>query len=147
LSLTDIFLDAIIIKKVGIVMQINKRIQYFRKKIKKLTQAEFSKQIHMSRSNLASIEVGSINVTDRVIANICDTFAINEHWLRSGEGEITRSSTTDIFKQLRNEFHLNKREQEILSVYLKFDEAQRNMVLDFITTFSIQLVAMQQKPQ
>ena len=41
-------------------MDIGERIQYFRKEISKMTQAEFSKKINMSRSNLANIEKGAV---------------------------------------------------------------------------------------
>lgn len=53
-----------------------------------ITQDEFSSKIQISRSNLGSIEIGRVNVTERVISDICKSFDINEEWLRTGNGEI-----------------------------------------------------------
>lgn len=53
-----------------------------------MTQDEFSSQIRISRSNLGSIEIGRVNVTERVLDDICREFSVNEEWLRNGTGEI-----------------------------------------------------------
>ena len=53
-----------------------------------MTQEEFSSSIKISRSNLGSIEIGRISVTDRVVQDICEKFNINEKWLRDGIGDI-----------------------------------------------------------
>ncbi len=66
--------------------KINERIRYLRKDILKLTQEQFSNSIKISRSNLGSIEIGRISVTDRVISDICEGYHVNEVWLRTGEG-------------------------------------------------------------
>lgn len=67
-------------------MTINERVKYLRKDILHKTQEEFSPQIRISRSNLGAIEIGRVNVTDRVVQDICNEFNINEIWLRTGEG-------------------------------------------------------------
>lgn len=51
-----------------------------------MTQEEFSSSVKISRSNLGSIEIGRVALTDRVISDICEKFNINESWLRTGEG-------------------------------------------------------------
>ena len=70
------------------------RIRILRKELK-LSQDEFAKKLNMSRSNLGNIETGTIGTTDRVIANICDIFNVNEDWLRTGEGEMFRELKTE----------------------------------------------------
>ncbi|BCJ98078.1 helix-turn-helix domain-containing protein [Anaerocolumna chitinilytica] len=67
-------------------MDVNKRIKTLRKDYLNLTQEQFSDAISISRANLGSIEVGRINVTDRVIQDVCREFNVNEEWLRSGIG-------------------------------------------------------------
>lgn len=69
-------------------MDINERIRHLRKDILKLTQLEFSKELNISRSNMGNIEIGRIAVTNRVIIDICETYNINEEWLRTGQGEM-----------------------------------------------------------
>lgn len=63
------------------------RIKQLRKHVN-LTQDEFAKKINISRANLGSIETGRTGITDRVIADICREFNVNEEWLRTGDGEI-----------------------------------------------------------
>lgn len=69
-------------------MHINDRIKYLRKEVLHITQDEFASKIQISRSNLGSIEIGRVNVTERVISDICKNFGINEEWLRTGNGKI-----------------------------------------------------------
>lgn len=69
-------------------MNINERIKYLRKEVLHVTQDEFASRLQISRSNLGSIEIGRVNVTDRVISEICREFDINEEWLRTGCGEM-----------------------------------------------------------
>lgn len=65
----------------------NERIKEIRNRLD-MTQQEFSKKLNMSRSNLCSIEAGRVNLTSRTINDICEKFHINEHWLKTGEGEM-----------------------------------------------------------
>ena len=51
-----------------------------------MTQEEFAASIKISRSNLGSIEIGRITLTDRVISDICEKYNVNEQWLSTGEG-------------------------------------------------------------
>lgn len=69
-------------------MNINERVKFLRKDYLHMTQEEFSSSIKISRSNLGSIEIGRVSVTDRVIQDICEKFSVNEEWLRTGSGEI-----------------------------------------------------------
>lgn len=69
-------------------MEVYERVKLLRKEELNLTQEEFSNRIMISRANLGSIEVGRINITDRVIQEICRQFDVNENWLRNGEGDI-----------------------------------------------------------
>lgn len=50
-----------------------------------MTQDEFSSKIRISRSNLGSIEIGRVNVTERVLDDICNAFNVNRDWLINGD--------------------------------------------------------------
>lgn len=76
------------------MLEIRERIKFLRKN-NSMTQEEFAKRINISRSNLGNIEAGHINVTDRVLLDICETFAVNETWLRAGEGEMEADKYQD----------------------------------------------------
>lgn len=70
-------------------MLIHERVKQVRKEYN-LTQEQFAQKLNITRANIGSIEVGRISVTDRVIYDICDTFNIDEDWLRSGIGSMFR---------------------------------------------------------
>lgn len=76
------------VKGVDVLTTINDRIKYLRKVILELNQEDFSDKINISRSNLGNIEIGRINVTDRVINDICRELGVEEQWLRIGEKPI-----------------------------------------------------------
>lgn len=63
------------------------RMKEIRKSIKK-TQEEFAEFLGISKSNLASYEVGRRTPTDAVISLICQKCEVNEDWLRTGEGDM-----------------------------------------------------------
>lgn len=74
-------------------MEVYERIRYLRKEVLHLTQEDFSTSIKVSRSNLGSIEIGRVNVTDRVLSDICDKYDVNRDWLLIGEGDPLRERT------------------------------------------------------
>ena len=67
--------------------EINLRIKQLRKELK-LTQKEFSSVITISSGQLACIETEKRNVNNRTIKLICDSFGVNNEWLRTGKGSI-----------------------------------------------------------
>ena len=64
----------------------------------KVNQEEFAKRIGVSRNFISLVETGKRNLSDRTIVDICREFAVNETWLRTGEGEIfmPKSRTDEI---------------------------------------------------
>lgn len=65
----------------------NKRIKKIRKNAG-LTQSDFGKKIGSARNTIANYETGHRIPSNAVILSICREFCINEHWLRTGEGEM-----------------------------------------------------------
>lgn len=53
-----------------------------------LSQQEFADKIGIKRGAVANYEVGRNEPIDAVISLICREFNVNEHWLRTGEGEM-----------------------------------------------------------
>lgn len=65
-------------------MKAHERIKELRKNILHLSQKDFAEQINISRSNLGNIETNKINLTERVLTDICRTFHVNQDWLSNG---------------------------------------------------------------
>lgn len=60
-----------------------------------LTTRDFGERIKLSGSAITNMETGTRNITDRTIQLICNEFNVNEHWLRTGEGEMFVQKTRD----------------------------------------------------
>jgi len=68
-------------------MEVYERIREVRSVIG-LSQAKFAKRIAISSGYLAEIELNNKVVTERLIKLIVAEFNVNDHWLRTGEGEV-----------------------------------------------------------
>lgn len=75
-------------------MKAFERIKVLRKELK-ITQEEFSKAINISRGNLAGIETGRVQLTDRNIKIISSTYNVSEAWLRDGIEPIFKKQSVD----------------------------------------------------
>lgn len=58
------------------------------RKVKGLTQEQFSAPLKIDRATISNLENGNVPITDKNISLICLTFAVNETWLRTGEGDM-----------------------------------------------------------
>lgn len=65
----------------------NERIKKVRK-ANGLTQQEFADRLNIGRGTLANYEVGRNEPIDAVVSLICREFNVDEHWLRTGEGDM-----------------------------------------------------------
>jgi transcriptional regulator with XRE-family HTH domain len=68
-------------------LSINARIRQVRHSVE-LPQTKFSKRIAIAPNYLAEIEVGKKRANERVIRLVSLEFGVDEHWLRTGEGEM-----------------------------------------------------------
>ena len=65
-----------------------------------MNQTEFGAEIGMKQSTVTNYELGLRVPLDIVIQTICTRFNVDEHWLRTGEGEMFRPQTE------REELHM-----------------------------------------
>lgn len=65
----------------------NERLIKLRKSLH-ITQQEFANRLNISRSTIATYEVGKSNPSDAAVMLICREFNVNEEWLRNGTGEM-----------------------------------------------------------
>jgi transcriptional regulator with XRE-family HTH domain len=68
------------------------RLKQLRSELK-LTQQEFADKLGIKRATIGNYEVGRNEPIDAVIKLICDTFRVNESWLRNGTGEMFVSTS------------------------------------------------------
>ena len=113
-------------------MKIFERIKYIRKNELKITQEDFAMSIGLSRSNIGNIEVGRINVTDRVIQDICLKYNINETWLRYGTGEIFVVTEKSILDDLALAHNMSVKEKAIIQAFLDLSPQGRAGVIEYV---------------
>lgn len=68
-------------------MNIASRLKQARKE-KGYTQDSLAKAIGVSRGVITNIEYGKVEPQPLVMHAICDVLNVDEHWLRTGEGEM-----------------------------------------------------------
>lgn len=83
------------------------RIKQVRKDFK-LTQVEFGEKIGVKGNTITNYENGLRNPTDAVILSICREFSVNEHWLRTGEGEPYIKGSDDELAELVGRLYKDK---------------------------------------
>lgn len=67
-------------------MNIAERIKWLRKD-QKLTQQKFADAVGVKQNTVATWEMNRNEPQEPIIKAICAKFAVNESWLRTGEGE------------------------------------------------------------
>lgn len=72
----------------------NDRIRQIRKE-SGLTQTAFGERIGVKGNTVTGWETGIRAPSDAVVNSICREFNVNEHWLRTGEGDIYCSISRD----------------------------------------------------
>lgn len=111
-------------------MTVNERIRDFRKKEKKMTQAEFATHIQMSRSNLAGIETGAVIITDRTIKMICECFNVSEAWLRTGSGPMYRETESSIVDELCKRYNMSPARRRVMEIFLSMDDDKQEALAE-----------------
>ena len=126
------------------------RIKELRKSFS-LSQAAFGKKLGVSRDVINNIEQGrnKNNMSDIFIGHICNTFNVNETWLRTGEGEMfVKNTTQDNYELsphaaliLQNFRELSKSEQDefikLSEKIIKEDNENTNKKENNIKTFQM----------
>lgn len=70
-------------------VNISERLKEVRKSLK-MNQREFSERISTAQNTYSKWENGVNDPNDASIALICREYNVDEHWLRTGEGEMFR---------------------------------------------------------
>ena len=96
-------------------MTILDRIRLVRKTLG-VNQGEFAHRIGLTQTSMSMIEKGRAALTEKNIKLICATFAIDEDWLRTGNGEMFGS--------------MSPYEKELLAVFGKLSPDTQGFVLE-----------------
>ena len=69
-----------------------------------MTRKGFGEKIYVSQDVINNLERGRVAPTENHIRAICEKFNVNEHWLRTGEGEMfnTANESLDALAEANN---------------------------------------------
>lgn len=101
----------------------HKRIRELRESLK-LSQTAFAEKLGMTRSMVSNMELGLVAVPDYRISFIVKEFNVNEHWLRTGEGDMLLPKPES---SLPAELTDDPMIRAILEAYLDLDPQARQM--------------------
>lgn len=122
------------------VSYLNERLAALRKKLGYTTRT-FAEKLNLSAGAITNMEKGTRNITERTISDICREFNINEHWFRTGEGNMFQDNDKSILGELTTKFHLDNLDIKILEAYLKLPSQQRAVIKHFIAGIAAETVA------
>ena len=112
-------------------MTIGERLRFLRKsKLGYKNCDDFGAKIGLSGSNIRNIETGRINLTDRVISDICNVYLVNEEWLRNGNYD---DDDDKIFIKLSDDEELAMYTQMLLDS--STDDVVANLIKKFICIY------------
>lgn len=99
-----------------------------------LSQREFASKINISQSSLAMFELGSRKLKEIHINRIISEFPINEHWLRTGEGNMLNS----LFQKEQLNFDTtdttiedDKFIKNFVNAYIQLNNNDKKVVIEF----------------
>lgn len=109
----------------------HERIRLLRRTLD-LTQQEFGRRIGMKQNTIALIE-GGRNTSDQTIYAICREFKVNEHWLRTGEGEMFVPAPTSELDALAARYPQMTHETYVfIEKLVGLSVADQNVIMGFI---------------
>ncbi|MDE6182293.1 MAG: XRE family transcriptional regulator [Eubacteriales bacterium] len=111
-----------------------KRLKELRTEFLKLSQEELARKIGLTKSAISDIERGKNSLKDNNLKLICQTFNVNEEWLRNGVGDIfkednKKKSLIDIIEE---EYNLSTLSKSIVNKYLKLGKKEQAMFEKFV---------------
>lgn len=104
------------------------RIRELRKHLN-MTMDEFGARIGLSKAAISLIEGGRNGARDQTVFAICREFGVNEHWLRTGEGEMFEQTRETVLDRLAAEYSLDKELVSVIENFLDLSPQERTAFL------------------
>lgn len=100
-----------------------------------LSQEAFAKKVGLSRNFINQFENGNRNMSDRTISDICNTFQINEEWLRTGKGVKESSADLDYGKICTKIGITDKKAKAAIMKYYELSPEDKELFWKFAERF------------
>ena len=103
------------------------RLKSLRKSLH-LSQAEFGEKLGVSRDVISNFENGRVELKDNFIQLICLKFSINETWLRTGEGDMYRKTTSERLDEIAEELQLTPNQTKVFHILMGLPSEKREVI-------------------
>ncbi len=116
----------------------NERLKQIRKTLS-LSQEAFGSKLGVTGPGISKIESGDRNLTEQMTRAVIREFNVNEHWFRTGEGEMFNPlSREDEFMKAAKELQIDGEAEimQLLIEYWKMTPDQRKIVKKFLSSIS-----------
>jgi len=113
------------------VILLNERLKEIRN-YTGLSQAKFGSVLGVSRDSINNYELGRVVPSELFINHLCDTYNINEEWLRNGTGEMLIQTPKNILDELVAAHGLTEKETVIVSAFLDLSPAGRSAIIEYV---------------
>lgn len=111
------------------------RIKTLRKSLD-LTLEKFGERLGVTKVAISNIENGNRKLTEQMTVSICRIFNVNEHWLRTGEGEMfllpedeEAAYLADLLEETDNELY--SLIKAIMKTYIESGEKEKAILKSF----------------
>ena len=97
-----------------------------------MTMEEFGARIGLTKSAVSFIESGRNGARDQTVFAICREFGVNEHWLRTGDGEMFEQTRETVLDRLSMEYDLSREQRSVIEAFLDLDPQERDVILKYV---------------
>ena len=116
-------------------MNLGERLKCLRNELlgEKFTMKSFGEKLGVSGDVIKNIEYNRVEIKDHMIKLICQTFNVNEEWLRNGTEPIFKEDNKEksLIDIIEEEYSLNPLSKKIIETYLNLDKKEQLMFENF----------------
>ena len=112
---------------------LHERIKTVRKNLTpKVSQTAFAEMLGTTRAAIAPYERGIVIPSDTFIQLLCTKFNIDEHWLRTGEGEMYKNDLDAQVESFAQKYILTPDEREIMRYFFQLAPKERTAMIEHV---------------
>ena len=121
---------------------IGERIRWLRKD-QKMTQQKFADAVGVKQNTVATWEMDRNEPQDPIVKAICSKFAVNESWLRSGEGDpyIQLSRQAEIARIITQAMRASPEREALICALANATDQQILAIHDMIMAYAAEYSA------
>lgn len=112
---------------------LKERLRDVRKSLpQKTSQEAFAKLLGITRTAYNKYELGLVIPSDTFIQLLCTKFNIDEHWLRTGEGEMYKNDIDAQVESFAQKYILTPDEREIMRYFFQLAPKERTAMIEHV---------------